>query len=299
MGTIRKMETGPSPAGGPADGRAASVPGIVFERVTLGYDGRAVLRDAELTLPAAAVTALIGPNGSGKSTMLSAMAGLRRPLAGRVLVHGQPPDHDCRRTAIVLQSTAVSPHLPVTVREVVTMGRYAARGLFGRLGPADRRAVDEAMDRLGVADLARRQVQQLSGGQRQRVFVAQGLAQEADVVLLDEPVSGLDAVSEERILAVIADEASAGHTVVVSTHDLAGASSADHLVLLAGRIVASGSSDVVLTEEHLTAAYGGRLVRLASGRVLVDDGSHHHHEDGHQHHDHEPVPDGSAGLVGD
>jgi manganese transport system ATP-binding protein len=171
----------------------------------------------------------------------------------------------------------VSATLPLSVREVVTMGRYASRGLFGRLGPGDRVAVDHALERLDIADLARRQLGALSGGQRQRVFVAQGLAQQADVLLLDEPVTGLDLVTQDRILDVVAEERDAGRAVILSTHDLAEASRADQLVLLAGRIVATGTPTEVLTEANLTAAYGGRMVRLPGGAVMLDDASHHAH----------------------
>ena len=121
----------------------------------------------------------------------------------------------------------------------------------------------------------------LSGGQRQRVFVAQGLAQQGEVLLLDEPVTGLDVVSRQRILDVVAEERAAGRTIVMTTHDLAEASTTDHVLLLAGRIVAAGSPAEVLTADHLADAYGGRLLRLADGMVLIDDP--HHHAHGHDH----------------
>ena len=259
---------------------SASAPTVRIRDLVLSYGAAPVLRVDRLDLEHGQVTALIGPNGAGKSTLLSAIAGLRRPDAGTVTVLDEPPADQHARIAVVLQATAISAHLPVTVRDVVAMGRYPRRGLWGRFGADDRAAIATAMERLDVQDLAGRRIQELSGGQRQRAFVAQGLAQEADVLLLDEPVSGLDAVSQDRILAVIADEAVAGRTVVVSTHDLGEASSADLLVLLAGRVVCAGPAATVLTEANLADAYGGRLVRLPSGGVLVDDGSHHH---GHAH----------------
>jgi ABC-type cobalamin/Fe3+-siderophores transport system ATPase subunit len=132
------------------------------------------------------------------------------------------------------------------------------------------------MERTHVADLARRQLGELSGGQRQRVLVAQALAQEATVLLLDEPLTGLDLPSQERILDVIAEERDAGTTVVASTHSLTEASGADHLLLLAGRVVAEGSADEVLTEQHLTDAYGEMVVKLGDGVAIVDDTPHHH-----------------------
>ncbi|HMQ24929.1 MAG TPA: ATP-binding cassette domain-containing protein, partial [Acidimicrobiales bacterium] len=179
---------------------------------------REVLKDITLAFYPGAKIGVIGPNGSGKSPLLSAIAGLPPPRSGRVQVLGASPAEVRPRLAYVLQSVAVAAHVPLTVREVVTMGRYPHVGALGRMGRGDRRAVDEAMERLEIADLAARQIHALSGGQRQRAFVAQGLAQEADVLLLDEPVTGLDAVSEQRILAIVHEEAEAGRTVVISTH---------------------------------------------------------------------------------
>jgi manganese transport system ATP-binding protein len=169
----------------------------------------------------------------------------------------------------------VDPALPLTVGEAVAMARYPHRGALRRFRAADRRAVERALARMDVADLARRQLHQLSGGQRQRVLVAQGLAQEADLLLLDEPVTGLDVVSRQRIEEVMAEEVAAGRTVLVSTHDLADARRADLVLLLANRVVAFGPPGQVLTDAPLAAAYGGRLVRLSGDLVVLDDPHHH------------------------
>ena len=147
-----------------------------------------------------------------------------------------------------------------------------------RFTPDDRRLVDEALDRLDLLPLAKRHLNELSGGQRQRVFVAQGLVQQAAVLLLDEPLAGLDLASQKAILDVIAEERDRGRTVVTSTHDLGEAASADNLVLLAGRLVAAGPPDEVLTADHLAVAYRGAVLRLAEGSIMVDDRAHHHHE---------------------
>lgn len=236
---------------------------------------RPVLAVERLALPASQVTAVIGPNGSGKSTLLHVVAGLL-PVDGEVRVLGRRP-HDVRPTmAYVLQATAVDEHLPVTVREVVAMGRYA-RGR-PRDRRADRVAVDAAIERLELGDLVGRRLGELSGGQRQRALVAQGLAQQGDVLLLDEPTTGLDIASAARIASTIAEERAAGRTVVVATHGLSEAASADCVVLLAGRVVATGPPSRVLSRRHLTDAYGDRLVRVADGLVVVDDGEHHHGE---------------------
>jgi len=231
-----------------------------------------VLAEASFEVPAGAVTALIGPNGAGKSTLLHAIAGLLAPRSGMLEV---PAAERRGGVAYVLQATQVNEHLPLTVRETVTMGRYAAAGPLRRLRAHDRAAVDRSMDALGIADLAGRPLHELSGGQRQRAFVAQGLAQEADVLLLDEPITGLDLVSRQHILDAIAAERAAGHAVLASTHDLGDAAAADHLLLLAGRVVASGPPAAVLTEAHLADAYGGHLLQVGDRTLIVDDHPHH------------------------
>lgn len=230
------------------------------------------------------VTALVGPNGSGKSTLLHAVTGLL-PTTGEVRVLGRRPTEARRHVAYVLQTQHASEHLLVTAREVVTLARAANRGAIGRLRRADRRIVDEAMERLDITDLANRHLAEMSGGQRQRVFVAQGLAQQAEIVLLDEPVAGLDLPSTQRIRAVITEERDAGRTIVVATHDLADAARTDCVVLLNGAVVATGAPGDVLVPHHLRAAYGARVLDLGRGEIAVDDGVHH---DDHEHIHHEP-----------
>ncbi|HSL59366.1 MAG TPA: zinc ABC transporter ATP-binding protein AztA [Acidimicrobiales bacterium] len=255
-------------------GTTTTTPSVVLRGVTLARGSVVALRDVDLELPGGCVTALIGPNGAGKSTLLHGIAGLLRPRAGTIDV---PVGRS--GVAYVLQSAHADPHLPVTVREIVTMGRYAERGVLRPLRRIDRAVVDEALHRLDIADLARRQVRELSGGQRQRVFVARGLAQQAPVLLLDEPVTGLDLVSRRVILDVIRSERELGRVVVMSTHDLGEAAHADQVALLAGRVVASGPPSAVLTAEHLSVAYAQRLIRLDGGVLMLDDAPHHHHHD--------------------
>lgn len=211
---------------------------------------------SDLTLPAGRLVAVIGPNGSGKSTLLHALAGTLAPSAGTLTVRGESPERHARRTAFVMQTVEVPRGVPLTARDVVTMGRYPSTGWFRRMRPVDRAAVQAAMDRMGVADLAGRHLDELSGGQRQRAYVAQGIAQEHDVLLLDEPITGLDLVSARTIDHLLHEEPERGVSVVYTTHDLDEAAAADHVVLMAGRVVASGSPAEVLTEAHLEAAYG-------------------------------------------
>lgn len=211
---------------------------------------------SSFVLPAGGVVAVIGPNGSGKSTLLQALAGVLEPASGSVHVLGEPAARRGRRTAFVMQTLQYPQGVPLTVRDVVTMGRYPRVGWLGRLRAEDRAAVDAAMERMDVADLARRHLDQLSGGQRQRVFVAQGLAQEHDVLMLDEPMTGLDLVSARTIDELVHERPSEGVSVVFTTHDLDEAAAADHVVLMGGRVIASGAPGDVLTEEHLEAVYG-------------------------------------------
>lgn len=257
---------------------------ITAHDVELGYDGRLAVTASSFEIPEGAITALIGPNGSGKSTLLNAIAGLLEPRGGTLLIEpvaGQP-----RRVAYVLQSTKVNETLPVTVAEVVSMGRYAGKGAFRPLDDADKLAVRQAMDRMAITDLARHHLTELSGGQRQRVFVAQGLAQDHDVLLLDEPVTGLDLPSARAIDDVIHDEHARGCTVVLTTHDLAEARVADYVVLLSGRVVASGPPGDVLSAENLMAAYGANLLHLDGEEVFLDDP--HHNPVGGRHEHREP-----------
>jgi manganese transport system ATP-binding protein len=246
--------------------------------VAVTYGRMPALRGCDIAIPAGTVTALVGPNGSGKSTLLSAIAGLVPLTAGQLTVLGRRPGHNglASQVAYVLQSTPAKESLPITVREVVTMARFARRGLFGRLTAIDRRMVNDALEHLEVADLADRHLRELSGGQRQRVLVAQGLAQDAELLLLDEPVTGLDLTSRERILKVVDEVRASGRTVVVATHDLGDAERADHVMLLAGCVVAAGSPDEVINAEHLRRAYGGRPFHdTATGAIAhVDEHMH-------------------------
>jgi manganese transport system ATP-binding protein len=225
--------------------------------------------DVSLEIPEGATVSFIGPNGSGKSTLLKAIAGIITPTRGTVDVHGND-------VAIVLQSTDVDRSVPLTARDVVAMARYGSLGLLRRFGRRDRAAVDEALARLDIDDLAGRQIHQLSGGQRQRVFVAQGLAQDAPLLLLDEPLTGLDVTSRSIIDDVMESETTAGRTVISTTHNFHDAEKSDLVLLLATRFVAFGAPDEVLTEEHLRTAFGGRFVRVGDTLVL-DDPHHHHH----------------------
>ena len=249
-----------------------SDPAVRAEGLVLAYGSSIALAESSFLIPTGAITAVIGPNGSGKSTLLAAIAGLIEPAAGSIEVL---PGHDhLPRISFVLQTTKVNDALPVSVREVVNMGRYAGRGLFRRLDAGDAGAVEEAMLRTEIADLGGRHLNTLSGGQRQRAFVAQGLAQEHDILLLDEPLSGIDMAAAQAIDEVIHDEISRGCSVIMTTHDLSEARVADHVVLLSGVVVASGPPSEALSTPNLAKAYGTSLLHADDERVLVDDAAH-------------------------
>ena len=249
--------------------------------VVLAYGGHTAVEASDFTIPAGRLTAVIGPNGSGKSSLLNALAGLLLPRRGDLEVLGRPPGKARRRVAYVLQATKVNEVMPITVRETVAMGRYALLGPWGFLRGPHRRAYLEAMERLEIADLAGRHLHELSGGQRQRVFVAQGLAQQAELLLLDEPVTGLDLVSMERIRTAIAAEIERGTTVVMTTHDVADANRADHVILMSGRVHAEGPPARALHPDRLSEAYGIAIVHLEDGSLVLDDA--HHRPAGERH----------------
>lgn len=251
--------------------------------LTVRYDGNLALCKATFTIPRGRLTAIIGPNGSGKSTLLKTLSGLEDPDHGQLEVLGRTRGRT-GEVAHVMQTTEINEAVPLTVLEVVTMGRYAHRGMWSRLTGTDRRIVRRSMERLDVTGLAHRHLRELSGGQRQRVYIAQGLAQEADLLLLDEPVTGLDLVTLERIRDVLNEEVDAGRTVVLTTHDVATAAEADHVILLATDVIATGPPDEVLTTDHLQRAYGGTIAEVAGALVI---GDAHHHDSGVVHtHEH-------------
>lgn len=260
--------------------------------LVLGYGSRerVAVEASSFTIPHQGVTAIIGPNGSGKSTVLNALAGVLAPLAGSLTVLGGSPQARPPRTSYVMQSLAFPAGTPITVREAVGMGLWAQLGWFRRPTSDDRDRVRKAMDRLGVTDLADRHLDELSGGQRQRVYVAQGLAQRHEAILLDEPLTGLDITSARTIDQIIHSERERGHGVVLTTHDLDEARAADWVVLMNGRCVAFGPPQEVLTSGNLTRAYGlGSLHEAVEGPFLDDphgDTEDPGHEHGRHHHPH-------------
>lgn len=246
------------------------------------------LAPCSLKIQSASVLALVGANGSGKTTLLHLLAGIIKPTDG--IVDGSP------RVSFVAQDQSHHSWMPISVDEVLKMGRY--RGLLHRLRSEDRIAIDTAAERLKIAHLRSRRFSELSGGERQRVIVARAIASSADLVLLDEPITGLDLPSQEIILQVIAEEAARGASVVFSTHHLGEARNADRVALLAGCVIADGTPEETLTPALLSEAFGSNILSDQSGTVVIDE---HNHvsglhpatqlsccfdSDDHSHHDH-------------
>ncbi|GJF04018.1 metal ABC transporter ATP-binding protein [Pseudonocardia sp. D17] len=238
---------------------AVDTAAIEVEGLTVRYGPLVALDGVSLRLAPGTVCGLIGMNGSGKSTLFKSMTGLLRADSGRVRLGGHEPATARRRGLVgyVPQAEAVDWAFPVSVRDVVMMGRYGRLGPTRRAREADRAAVAAALARVELADLADRQIGQLSGGQRKRAFVARGIAQEAEVLLLDEPFAGVDKRSEATMSSLLAELAAAGRTVLVATHDLQALPAlADEAVLLRRRVLLHGPVDEVLRPENLARAFG-------------------------------------------
>lgn len=260
---------------------AAELPGHLVELVdaSASFGGHQALAPTSLAFDGGCSAAFVGPNGSGKTTLLRLIAGLLSPTGGVV-------DHrDGTRLAYVAQHQHQQRFLPLTVGEVLNTSRYGRRGLLGRFRAADRSAVEDAAGRLDVWGLRNRSLGELSGGQRQRVLIAGAVASHSDVLLLDEPLTGVDLPSRQRIAEVVATERDRGLLVVISTHDLDEARTCDRVVLLAGRVVADGPPSEVLQVGPLTEAFGGHVLAETDGPLVIDDHGHGS----------EPVPDAILG----
>jgi manganese/iron transport system ATP-binding protein len=241
--------------------------------VTLRYDGRFALEDISFQLVTGERVAVVGPNGAGKSTLFKVIAGVLDPTHGEVNVAGHcPGGHIC--IAYVPQRSQVDWSFPVTVADVVMMGRAGRIGPLRRPGRKDRALVNDCLQVVGMVDLADRQIGELSGGQQQRMFIARALAQEAELMLMDEPLTGLDLPAQEDIFRIMDTLRSRGVTVMVATHDLnLAAEQFDRVMLLNNRLLGIGQPDDVFTPELLQAAYGGhlRLVQTDDGLMILSD----------------------------
>ena len=234
------------------------------EDLTVTYGARPALWDIDLDIPPGVMAAIVGPNGAGKSTLLKAALGLVRPVAGHVRFLGKPASRMRGRIGYVPQRQSVDWDFPTTALDVVEMGLYRRIGWFRRPGAADRARARDALRELGMQDYADRQISQLSGGQQQRVFIARALVQDAPILLLDEPMAGVDATTEGIIIALLQRLRDEGRTIIVVHHDLTTVQAYfDWLVMVNVRIVAQGPVAEVYTAENLRATYGRQLALVA------------------------------------
>ena len=260
----------------PRDSSVGGAVAVSVRDLWAGYDGAPALEGVSFDLPRGALVALAGPNGSGKTTLLKTLLGLLRPWRGSIELFGRPIDGLRSRVGYAPQAEQADGDFPATVGDVVMMGRYGRLGLLRRPAALDREAAARAIAQVGLADLGGRPVGELSGGQHRRMLIARALAQEAELLLLDEPMAGLDAASQHDLLALFEALRGQGKTLLVATHDLSCVAACFDLTLLLNRrLVAFGPPAETLTPALLSEAYAGHLLLLPTeGGVYV---GHHAH----------------------
>jgi manganese/zinc/iron transport system ATP- binding protein len=258
----------------PSPTAASTAPALEIHDMTVAYHLKPVLWDIDLALEPGRLCAIVGPNGAGKSTLIKAVLGLIPRASGEVFIHGRPYDKQRQQVGYVPQRESVDWDFPVSVLDVVLMGRYGKLGWLRRPTKADRELAGSYLDRVGLADLARRQISQLSGGQQQRVFLARALAQDASVYFMDEPFAGVDMATEAAILELLQELRRQGRTVVVVHHTVHTVREYfEDVILLNMRLIAHGPVSRVLTVENLQKTYGGRLNLLEQAAEAVQRGS--------------------------
>ncbi|MFO0938451.1 MAG: metal ABC transporter ATP-binding protein [Gemmataceae bacterium] len=236
---------------------------VEIEHLSASYGEKPVLNDVSLSVPPGVLLAVVGPNGAGKTTLIKASLGLIKPRSGSVLVNGRPYSQNRKAVAYVPQRGSVDWDFPTTVFDVVLMGTYGQLGWFRRPGATQRAAAQAAIDKLGLTELAHRQIGQLSGGQQQRTFLARALAQDAPIFVMDEPFQGVDAVTERAIIDLLRELRTQGRTVICVHHDLSTvADYFDWVCLLNVRRVSCGPVAESFTPDFIRAAYGERAMNL-------------------------------------
>jgi manganese/iron transport system ATP-binding protein len=256
---------------------------LEIQNASIGYGEKVVLHELDFQVPHGARVAVVGPNGAGKSTLFKALVGLLPLKDGRILIHGESlrTHKDC--VAYVPQREDVDWRFPVTVHDVVMMGRYGQMGWLSRASKQDRQIVSQSLEQMGIANLADKSIAQLSGGQQQRAFLARALAQEPHILLMDEPFTGVDVTTQEATFNLLDHLRERQVTTLISTHDLnLAASRFDMVLLINHRLIAYGEPRVVFQQENLQQAFGNSLLVMENGTMLVDeccppDEEHHHH----------------------
>ncbi len=248
---------------------------LTVHDLTVSYNQKPVIWDVELNIPEGSLVGIVGPNGAGKSTLIKACLNLIPANSGKIEIYGKSYQENRQLVGYVPQRESVDWDFPVSALDVVAMGTYRQLGWFKRVGKKQKQQAMEALDRVGISHLAKRQISQLSGGQQQRVFLARALAQDAMLYFMDEPFSAVDAATEEAIIVLLKELRSRGRTCLVVHHDLATVSKYfDHLVMLNMRVVAAGPTDEVFTEENLRATYGGKLSVLDAAAEALKNVKH-------------------------
>ena len=245
---------------------------LELQNINIGYGDKIVLRELSFQVPHGSRVAVVGPNGAGKSTLFKALVGLLPLQQGNIFIHGEALGlhQDC--VAYVPQREEVDWRFPVTVEDVVMMGRFAQMGWLKRATSRDRDAVQKSLMQMGIADLAEQSIGHLSGGQQQRAFLARAIAQEPHILLMDEPFTGVDVTTQEATLRLLDHLQEKKVTAIVSTHDLNLASSRFDLALLLNhRLIAFGAPREVFTKENLAQAFGNSLLVMENGMMLVDE----------------------------
>jgi manganese/zinc/iron transport system ATP- binding protein len=252
--------------------RQSESPILEIHDLTVRYDHKPVLWSVDFSLPQGVIAGIMGPNGAGKSTLLKSMMGLLEPSSGYVEFFGKPLGEVRKKVSYVPQKESIEWDFPITVLDVVLMGRFAHLGLFKRVQKTDKTIALTSLERVGMSEFANRQIAQLSGGQQQRVFLARALCQEADLYVLDEPFTGVDAATEKTVIELLKEMAQEGKTIVVVHHDLQTAPSYfDWLVLLNLHLIAAAPIDEAYTQENIQKAYGGQLTILTEvGQLLKE-----------------------------
>ena len=235
---------------------------VQVEEVTVGYNGKVALHGANLELQTSSISGLVGMNGSGKSTLFKSIMGFVKPITGRVLIKGMPIKKAQKQNlvAYIPQTEDVDWNFPIGVKDVVMMGRYGYMNFLRIPSANDRRVVEESLKRTHMEEFGDRQIGELSGGQKKRAFLARALAQQAQIILLDEPFAGVDIKTEKAIIQLLVELRNMGHTILISTHDLSSISTfCDDVVLINRTILAYGPTGEIFTEENIARTFGGMV----------------------------------------
>lgn len=229
---------------------------VIVHNLDIGYQGEVIVPQVNFELTCGQSLALVGINGSGKTTLLKTIVGLLPPIKGEIIVLGNPPGKNPHQLAYLSQFHDSGFILPLRVKDVVQMGRFTEKGLFGRMTHLDEEIITTSMQRMGIEDLRDAPLRMLSGGQQQRVYMAQVLARQADLIVVDEPTSNLDASGRELFSQIMNEERQRGAMIVVATHDIQLAAECNQAMLLAREVVAVGPGEEILTPESLLKTFG-------------------------------------------